>query len=75
MTVRVYGMLAEITGSAALNYFEMNSIDELKSKLFSEFPALTEKKFSIAVNRKIVTGNPALNNSDDIALLPPFSGG
>ncbi len=53
----------------------VGTIDELKQILHQMYPRITALNYSIAVNKIIVNNNQALNDTDEIALLPPFSGG
>ncbi|RZJ73028.1 MoaD/ThiS family protein [Flavobacterium sp.] len=68
-----FGMLSEITGSE----FSVSAEDTkaLESELFDRFPKLSEIKFAIAVNKKIVHEKTPLSQTDEIALMPPYSGG
>lgn len=68
-----FGQITEITGKE----FEQlaTDTDSLRLLLNERYPALCEKKYVIAVNKKIVTQNTTLNTSDMVALLPPYSGG
>ena len=50
-------------------------VESLRKKLIAEFPELDGKKFAIAVNKKIVSDNINLAPTDEIALMPPYSGG
>ncbi|RZJ69020.1 MAG: MoaD/ThiS family protein [Flavobacterium sp.] len=75
MAVKIiaFGQIAEITGKK----FETSSPDTemLKSWLFQKFPALETKKFLIAVNKRIITDTINLEDNDEVALMPPYSGG
>ncbi|RZJ75526.1 MAG: MoaD/ThiS family protein [Flavobacterium sp.] len=75
MTVKIiaFGQIAEITGKN----FEAHAADtnELEGWLRKNFPALENKKFAIAVNKRIVSGIEKLNENDEVALMPPYSGG
>lgn len=53
----------------------VSDTDDLVGKLNQLYPALANKKYIIAVDKQVVTGNTALTNSNVVALLPPFSGG
>ena len=53
----------------------METINELRDKLNAQHPGLSDFKFVIAVNREIVHDNIRLNGDEELALLPPFSGG
>lgn len=75
MAVKIiaFGQIAEITGKEFV--VGVNDVTALKSVLNEKFPALAEKKYAIAVNKKMVTENIALNENDTVALMPPYSGG
>ena len=68
-----FGQIAEITGKEIM--LEASDIDSLKIILGEKFPALSDRKFAIAVNKKLVQGNLELNQKDTVALMPPYSGG
>ena len=68
-----FGQIAEITGRELS--IEASDITVLKAALQIEFPALAEKKYAIALNKKLVTENRELNDNDTVALMPPYSGG
>ncbi len=74
MEIIIFGQLKDITGGN----IELNNIedtDELILVLNKEYPLLKDAKYVIAVDKKIISGNTVLNNQNNIALLPPFSGG
>ena len=68
-----FGQIAEITGREFS--MEASDIDILKASLQIRFPALAEKKYAIAVNKRLVTENITLNDNDIVAIMPPYSGG
>jgi molybdopterin synthase sulfur carrier subunit len=70
-----FGQIAEITGKSAWEMLALQNTDELIKIIEAEFPAMVKMKYSIAVNKKMIQQNTALNPNDTIALLPPFSGG
>ncbi|ERM99693.1 hypothetical protein AMTRI_Chr11g158330 [Amborella trichopoda] len=47
------------------------------AELFSKFPSLREIKDSmaLALNKEYAPGNTILNNGDELAIIPPISGG
>lgn len=68
-----FGQIAEITGKGFI--IEANDVTDLKSALNKKFPVLAEKKYAIAVNKKLITENVTLTENDTVALMPPYSGG
>ena len=74
-TVLLFAHLTDICKSSTLQIEEQPSVGALRSVLSSKVPALATESFAIAVNRRIVDDQHALCATDEIALLPPFSGG
>ena len=77
MKVKVifFGILNEITGKKNLYMSDIQSSAELEKKLFELFPKMKKVNFKMACNKKIILGNFNFKNNDEIAMLPPFSGG
>lgn len=75
MEVKVFGQLKDIFHEENINIENVNDVEELKKQLQHLFPALSQKSFVVAVNRKIAHENISFHNDAEIALLPPFSGG
>ena len=75
MTVNIiaFGQIAEITGRELI--VEAADTAVLKIALQVQFPALADKKYALAVNKRLVTDNVTLNENDTVALMPPYSGG
>jgi molybdopterin converting factor small subunit len=75
-TVLTFGQITSITGSQVLHLdTTVQDTAALKTLLQQRYPALEGTGYAIAVNRKITADNTALHPGDEIALLPPFSGG
>jgi len=74
MNVLLFGLLADVTGDSAIE-MEATDTDTLKKNLLNKYPALNNYRFQLAVNRKKIENNILLHGDDEIALLPPFSGG
>ena len=77
MTIKIlfFGILTDIAKTDTMELENINSISELKEKLFSDFPELKAQNFQISVNKKFIKDDLKLNSNDEIALLPPFTGG
>jgi len=50
-------------------------LEELISILKSKFPALDDLQFRVAINEIFQDHNYQLQNNDEVAILPSFSGG
>ncbi|MFV0375966.1 MAG: MoaD/ThiS family protein [Mangrovibacterium sp.] len=75
LKIKLFGIVAEKTGTNNFTISFTDDTDKLYSLLLKEYPQLEGIKFVFAVNRKIVHQNTLLSTNDEIALLPPFSGG
>lgn len=75
ITCLFFGQLAEVTGKSSQKLAGITNTDELKKSLQQQYPALEKLTFSIAVNKKMIQQNTTLQPEDEVALLPPFSGG
>jgi molybdopterin converting factor small subunit len=43
--------------------------------ILQRYPELKDSTFLIALNRQVITDNRTLQDNDEVALMPPFSGG
>jgi len=68
-----FGMLTEILEKHSVA--EAADTDELLAGLKIKFPALSAQKILVAVNQQIVKQNTPLREDDQVALMPPYSGG
>ncbi len=75
LRILVFGIIADIIREPILESNELTSTDGVKAFLQNEYPALQEIRYVISVNKIIVQQNITLKDGDEIALLPPFSGG
>lgn len=75
MKVFFFGRLKDITGTKTIELENFRKLSELKEFLFHKFPELRKQTFSISVNFEIVSEDIELKENDEIALLPPISGG
>lgn len=79
--VRFFAMLKNKTGKEEVNLSvpENITLEKLKIILKNEFPAIAEfierKSIMISVNQEFADKNTVIKDGDEVALLPPFSGG
>ncbi len=73
--VLFFGKLKEITGKREINIDNCRTLGALENFLFEKYPDLKKEVFWIALNQKIVDEDIELKDKDEIALLPPISGG
>lgn len=79
MKIISFGITKDITGSLFLDFNAGEnpvSIAKLKEGLFNKFPELQNlSTLSIAVNNKYASDETMVNSLDEVALIPPVSGG
>lgn len=77
--VRLFARAREIVGKeeVSVSLAKQTTVGYLRKKFFELYPALASKKvpFVIAVNHKVVDDSTAINHLDEVAILPPVSGG
>ena len=81
MNVLFFGMTRDIAGSAKITLerteaAQIRTVGALKSYLVQRYPKLGElSSLAIAVNREYAKDEVAVEGTDEIALIPPVSGG
>ncbi len=77
INILLFGVLTEITGQTAMQVdaSEASDLISLHNYLVKKYPLLEEKTFQYAVNQSIASAGHPLYAGDEVALLPPFSGG
>ena len=73
--LKVFGMLAEKMGTDSLEIENPGSSALLHQRLLEQFPQLSALTFRMALDRKILHADTDISQGQEIALLPPFSGG
>ena len=75
MNIKIFGQLTDITGNNSVTLEDVADTDVLIQQLQLKYPALSNTKYAVAVNKQIIQHTTALQQDAEIALLPPFSGG
>ncbi|MBC6111429.1 MoaD/ThiS family protein [Pedobacter fastidiosus] len=70
-----FGKIAEFITVKRLMLDGISDTDGLKKHLEDKFPQLSEMKYKLAVDKRIIQENTILQNKAIIAIMPPFSGG
>lgn len=73
--VLLFGEATERVGTSELIALDVSSVSALKQWLINEYPILDNFQFSVAVNKEIIQEDIVLKDQDEVAILPPFSGG
>jgi sulfur-carrier protein len=72
--IQLFGQLKQIAGAAELTTDAANT-DELAREMIIRFPVLENLPYLIAVDRNVIQGNTSIKAGQELALLPPYSGG
>mmetsp|Transcript_12523 Transcript_12523/g.18913 ORF Transcript_12523/g.18913 Transcript_12523/m.18913 type:complete len:82 (+) Transcript_12523:210-455(+) len=79
INIKFFASAREVVGihSLSLDVEADCDTDTLRNILLEKFPQLTDSihEISIAVNKKYIQGVQVLQPNDEIALIPPISGG
>ena len=77
--VRLFANLRELVGEREITLTLPGgvTVDHLNNEILKRYPQLKSfsNKFVTSVNCKVTTGDTIITSSDEIALLPPVSGG
>lgn len=75
--VLLFAALRDIVGRPSCE-FELAAgatVRDLLDRLRGDFPALATARFAVAVNRRYAEESLELEDADELALIPPVSGG
>lgn len=84
MTILLFGITKDIVGSPTLSFPTStvsgkkmpNTVKELKTYLGKTYPELNKlSSLAVAVNNTYAEDDHIINSYDEIALIPPVSGG
>lgn len=75
MKVLYFGVLSEIAGKSEEEMDFSGQISELKIRLNESYPDFRNQRFQVSLNQEIANDDQKVNEGDEIALLPPFTGG
>ncbi|TGD81855.1 molybdopterin converting factor subunit 1 [Hymenobacter wooponensis] len=78
LKIALFGIAREIVGQSTLEVAapEGQSVQELLARLQQEYPALNRlSSLAVAVNNEYASDDAPLHERDEIALIPPVSGG
>lgn len=73
--IKAFGILIEKLPGMEFKIPFVSDTEKLLASLKKTYPELEKLHFSVAVNRELIQGKTSLNGDEEIALLPPFSGG
>jgi molybdopterin converting factor small subunit len=73
--LRVFGPITDVLQNQEMDLAEQTAVSQFKEMLLLQFPTLNQQTLVIAVNHKMAEADLILTKGDEVALLPPFSGG
>ncbi|WP_100614766.1 MoaD/ThiS family protein [Confluentibacter citreus] len=75
ITIKYFGLIAEVTNQSEESIdFSGRLISDLLNTLYAKYPDLKNKDFQVAQNQELVSESTEITGQE-LALLPPFSGG
>ena len=79
LKVRLFAILKDAVGDREITITVPNgvTVSYLNNEILKKYPQLRSfsNKFVTSVNYKVTSGDTIINSGDEIALLPPVSGG
>ena len=79
MKILLFGITRDIVGSSSISMEssqDLRTVKDLKSYLTNSYPELNKlSSLAVAVNKSYAAEDDELNSYDEIALIPPVSGG
>ena len=70
-----FGIIKEIINNDSLDFEAIKTTDDLTRFIENKYPKIKDLSYQISVNQELISSNTALNNGDEVAVLPPFAGG
>ncbi len=75
MKIALFGQLKELAPNGMITVPSVSDSNELRALLEEQFPLLQSLPYLLAIDKKITTEQTQLTESQEIAILPPYSGG
>ncbi len=77
--LRLYASIKDLLGKdkVDVDWTDNMTTRDLRKKLYESFPILSfvNAQFTISVNRRVVGDRELIQKTDELAVLPPISGG
>ncbi|MCP4456777.1 MAG: molybdopterin converting factor subunit 1 [Cytophagales bacterium] len=76
VVIKAFGQVKEQVGMGEFRIEEeMQNVKSLRTYLSDKYPAISWSSVAIAVNKQYAQDQDPLHQGDEIALIPPVSGG
>jgi molybdopterin synthase sulfur carrier subunit len=75
MVIKTFGPIREQLGADYQLDIEIDNVKSLREQLHVRHPHIQWSAVAVAVNKYYATDDVLIKNGDEIALIPPVSGG
>ena len=75
MFIKAFGQVKDVVGSEFRVEERMQNVGSLKEYLAERFPEVSWSSVSVAVNKKFAEEDHPVYPDDEVAIIPPVSGG
>lgn len=79
INLRLYASVKDLLGkdTIGVDWTDNMTAGDLRKKLFESFPILSivKAQFTVSVNRRAAGDSELIQKTDELAVLPPVSGG
>ena len=77
ISVKLFGIAKDIVGTSTLKIaHQISTVDDLLVYLKSEYPEFVKlTSLLVAVNDEYALAETAISDADEVAIIPPVSGG
>jgi molybdopterin synthase sulfur carrier subunit len=76
LKLKTFGVARDILGGSEVEVTAVKNVGELKSLLFNTYPKLKNlNSLLIAVNQSYAMDETPITDHDEVAVIPPVSGG
>jgi molybdopterin converting factor subunit 1 len=76
LKLKAFGIARDIMGGREVEVNAVRNVSELRKLLLNDYPKLKElNSVLIAVNQSYASDEISLSETDEIAIIPPVSGG
>ena len=76
LIIKAFGLVKEEVGMGEFKVEEvMQNVKSLREYLSDKYPTISWSSVAIAVNMQYAQDNDPLHQGDEVALIPPVSGG
>lgn len=75
MKVLFFGILSELAAKSEDEIDFAGTVQEFRKMMSDQYSGFSDQKYQIAANQKLVQDKHILSGDEELALLPPFTGG